>query len=321
MLQMSNQSTSHVAASTWRSFLVLTGFILIGMAAGNIISTAIAYFILSTANAHPIESLQALFITPEQVPYGWWLMMLLQGLTHIGTYLVPSILFVKWILKKDIQWFNFRPSPKRLSWLASILIAVSVMPLNSRIIEWNKNMKLPAFLSEVEIWMQQQELRLEQLTEFLVTFTGLPQLFVGLFVIGVIAAIGEEVLFRGIIQRLLTRAWANPHVAIWVAAVIFSTIHFQFYGFFPRVLLGALFGYIYYWTGNLSCAILAHFTNNALTVILYYMYNTGYISENIDKMEPASLGMCGISLLVTGALIYILRSGIERDKIIKLNNE
>lgn len=311
MLKMPYQSTSHVATSTWRSFLVLIGFILIGMAVGNIFSTAIAYFILSGTTATPVESLQALFVTPEQIPHGWWLMMLLQGFTHIGTYLIPSLLFVRWILKKDIHWFNFREAPKPVIWLASILIAISVMPLNSRIIEWNKNMKLPTFLSGVESWMQQQELRLEKLTEFLVTFTGLPQLLIALLVIGVIAAVGEEILFRGLVQRLLKRAWGNAHLAIWVSAIIFSTIHFQFYGFFPRILLGALFGYIYYWTGNISSAILAHFTNNAFTVILFYLYNEKYINENIDQMEPASWGMCLVSLFVTGILGYIIRSGVR----------
>lgn len=309
MLQMPYQSTTHVAASAWRSFLVLTGFIMIGMVAGNLISSAIAFFILSKTTDSPVESLRLLFITPEQVPDGWELLMLLQGLTHISTYLIPALVFVRWILRKNISWFTFRTAPAPSAWIISALLALSVIPLNSRIIEWNKNMKLPEFLSGLESWMLQQELRLGKLTEFLVSFTDVPHLIVALFVIAIVAAVGEEILFRGIIQRIFMRTWTNPHLAIWIAAIIFSTIHFQFYGFLPRVLLGALFGYIYYWTGNISFAILAHFVNNAFTVSLYYLYNTGYIKENVNEMEAASWSMCVLSVIVTGILIYTLRGG------------
>lgn len=308
MLQIPNQSTSHVAASTWRSFLVLSGFIMIGMVIGNVFSSSIAYFILSGTTDSAIESLQLLFISPEKIPNGWWLLMLIQGVTHISTYLIPSILFVRWILRKQTSWFTFREAPQPVAWLIAPLLALSVMPFNSQIIEWNKNMKLPSFLSEMEIWMQQQELKLEKLTEFLVTFTGLHELAVALLVICVIAAVGEEILFRGVVQRLFMRSWTNPHLAIWIAAIIFSAIHFQFYGFFPRVLLGALFGYIYYWTGNLWFAILAHFANNAITVVLYYLHNTGYITDNINEMETASWSMSLLSIVITALLIYKLRA-------------
>ena len=65
----------------------------------------------------------------------------------------------------------------------------------------------------------------------------------GLLVIALLPAIGEELVFRGILQRELWRGTLNIHVAIWVSAAIFSAIHMQFYGFVPRLLLGALFGY------------------------------------------------------------------------------
>src|SRR5690554_5832087 len=93
-----------------------------------------------------------------------------------------------------------------------------------------------------------------------------------LIVIGLIPAVGEELLFRGLVQNQIGAITKNIHVAIWLAAFLFSTFHFQFYGFVPRMFLGVLFGYLYYWSGNLFIAMLAHFINNGLTLILLYMY-------------------------------------------------
>ena len=117
--------------------------------------------------------------------------------------------------------------------------------------------------------------------------------------IGVLPAIGEEVLFRGVLQRKLTEHWVNPHLAIWVAAALFSAIHVQFYGFLPRLLLGALFGYLYYWSGSLLIAIFAHFVNNGVMVLMLYLYQRKLVDYNIEDNESVPWTAALVSLVVT----------------------
>ena len=123
------------------------------------------------------------------------------------------------------------------------------------------------------------------LTEFLTDFDSTGYFILAIFVIAVIPGIGEELLFRGFLQNILRRIFKNDHVAIWTAAIVFSAIHFQFYGFIPRVLLGALFGYLYVWTGNLLIPICAHFINNSVSLIALYIYQKGLTDIDVESTE------------------------------------
>jgi hypothetical protein len=96
----------------------------------------------------------------------------------------------------------------------------------------------------------------------------------------------------------------NPHVAIILSAAIFSFIHFQFYGFLPRMFLGILLGYMFYITGSLWTSILMHFLNNGAAVVLYYLNNKGTISIDIDHFGATdNAWLLFASALVTSGLI------------------
>src|SRR5690606_21183338 len=134
------------------------------------------------------------------------------------------------------------------------------------------------------------------------------ELILGILVIGVLAGIGEEYLFRGILQPKLHIYTGNAHAGIWLAAFIFSAIHFQFYGFLPRLMLGALFGYLYYYSGSLVYPIIAHILNNVFTVVAVYLSKLGIVEFDIEgNMEVewyyVALGL-GLFLISFRAFIY-----------------
>ena len=161
------------------------------------------------------------------------------------------------------------------------------MVANSILIEWNKEMVLPEFLGGFEKWAQSKEAQLEKLTEYLTQFGSFSNFLLAFFVIAIVPAIGEELLFRGLVQNLLMKAFGNYHVAIWLAAILFGVFHFQFYGVLPRIMLGALFGYIYVWSGRLSLAMVGHFLNNGLTLTLLYMSQIGWVDFDPSTMEES----------------------------------
>ena len=120
-------------------------------------------------------------------------------------------------------------------------------------------------------------------------------LLINLLVLAILPAIGEELTFRGVLQQLLygqlstlnvQRSTLNNHLAVWVTAFIFSFIHFQFYGFIPRLLLGALLGYALLWSGNIRYSMIMHATNNALSVLLFYLgtYVWGMTQAQLDAL-------------------------------------
>ena len=133
------------------------------------------------------------------------------------------------------------------------------------------------------------------------TFGGL---LLNLLIIALIPAVGEELTFRGVLQQGLMRKM-NPHVAIVISAAIFSFIHFQFFGFLPRLFLGLLLGYMFYITGSLWTSILMHFVNNGTVVVLYYLNNKGSISMDVEHFgEAPNSWMVTISAVVTVLLTF-----------------
>jgi membrane protease YdiL (CAAX protease family) len=188
------------------------------------------------------------------------------------------------------------------------------MPFDSLFIEWNKSIQLPSALKGLEQWMQESEEAAKKITLYFTDFKSFPQFVVALVVVAGTAAISEELLFRGVLQNILLKKWNNPHLAIWVAAFWFSFIHFQFYGLIPRMLLGAMFGYLYYWSGSLSLPIWAHFVNNGFTILMSYLYKIGVLEVNIVETDSVPLTIALPSALLS---VVIFRK-IYQDTALKI---
>ena len=298
------------------SLLVLIGFVLIGMAVGNVLAILILALFLSADASTAVTILNQLITEPNQVPSGWYAMMILQGTVHFFSYLFPALLFWFFIERKNLTNFNFREKPEPVTWFLALILVLIFIPVNSKFIEWNANMTLPDAWSGIEIWMREKEDQLAILTKFLTTYNSLSQLLIALVVVVLLPALGEEVLFRGIIQRKLFQQWGNFHVAIWVSAAIFSAIHFQFYGFLPRMLLGALFGYLYYWTGSLWVAVLAHFVNNGFVLVMVFLFNIKTLNINIEETKTMPLATVILSLFLTIAILFSIRKAGLKQKIV-----
>lgn len=227
----------------------------------------------------------------------------IQIITSIGMFIIPAIVYAKLQSKDWLGYLNIVPVPLYLV-LLTLLLALVSSPALDYSMNLNKGMKLPAFLKDLEAWMLLKEMKMEELTKLLITMSSLPVLLINLLMLAIIPAIGEELIFRGALQRIFSRWTGNYHIAIWLTAIIFSTIHFQFYGFLPRMLLGAIFGYLLVWSGSLWLPIIAHFLNNAIAVFTAYWYQSQGLS--IDKMfesQPINMPLVLVSLVLFSALL------------------
>lgn len=191
----------------------------------------------------------------------------LQLISAAGTFLLPA-LAVAWLCSNDpAGYLSMKKSPDTKVLLLTLVSMFLMSPAISLIGLLNKEMVLPPFMAPIEDWMKEQEAVAEQLTNMLLAGKGVVTLLFNLLVIAIAAGITEEFLFRGALQRVLSKWTSNHHLVIWTAAIIFSIFHMQFYGFLPRMLLGAYFGYLLYWSKNIWIPVFAHFVNNAVVVI------------------------------------------------------
>jgi membrane protease YdiL (CAAX protease family) len=143
-------------------------------------------------------------------------------------------------------------------------------------------MHLPDWLSGVEKWMTAKEDSVNRVVELIMVPDNFRAMLLNLFMIAVLPAIGEELLFRGVFQKIFYTLFKSGHLAIWITAFIFSALHLQFFGFLPRFILGLIFGYLYYWSGTLWLPVISHFVNNAVSVIAAYIQGLNTVSELPD---------------------------------------
>lgn len=227
---------------------------------------------------------------------------------HLFMFMVPAIFFAQ-ILYKGKAWSYLRmnqfPAAKFI--LPGILICILAFPFMHLVYWLNQLIPLPAYFKD----MEDQAMGL---TDAMLTMPDLKAFLLNLLVVAAIPALGEELIFRGVLQRLFIRASKRPHLGIWAAAFAFSAIHMQFEGFFPRLFLGALLGYLVYFSGSLWLAIIAHFVNNAMQIVVQFLYDRGQIPIDLENISRFPIWLSMISLILSAALVYYLYNSSTKEQ-------
>ena len=233
-------------------------------------------------------------------------LFIIQGCaTFFGLIVGPGLYLFSIERKNPFQLIDQQPF-YGLMMLITAGIVIFFMATNSIFIEWNAHLTLPEFLKGFESWAREKEEFATQITTFLTKFDSTGEFILASVVIAILPGIGEELVFRGLLQPELQRATKNIHVAIWISAIMFSAIHMQFFGFVPRVLLGALFGYLFHWSGDLRIAMFAHFVNNGFSVLMMYLNQLGMAEIDLETPEVAPWpAVVGFTILTFGLLVYL----------------
>lgn len=232
-------------------------------------------------------------------------------INHFFIFILPPIIVALFFYKK--KWISFLQlnfTPKELQiknvFYASLIIIAS-FPIAQFALWLNQQIPLPDWAKTIE------ENTNEMLKNMLAVESPF-ELFVNLIVVAVIPAFGEELLFRGFIQRNFEKWLNNPHAAVWLAAILFSTFHMQFEGFLPRMMLGALLGYSLYYSGSLWVPIVAHFIYNAIQVIAIYLYSIKVSEVDIEQIDKTPFGLIIISIIFVFSIGYYFIQINEKAK-------
>ena len=302
---------TEIPSSESKSFWVILGLLFAGFFVGQFVAT-IAMFVFLAINGAGMEVMSDPSSLYEHISLSQ--VFISQSLyTIFFTILVPWF-YMKQLAGKSLNSLFDESEVEPMPFLFTLFATVAFILVNSYIIEWNTNIQLPEFMSGFEKWAKELEETMAETTKLFTTFNNFGAFVLAFIVVAIIPGIGEELLFRGLLQNGLHRWTKNTHVAIWVSAFLFSAIHLQFYGLFPRMALGALFGYLYVWSGNLWYPIIAHITNNGLSLIVAYLYQLKIIEVDPDDPEafpvPYSIG----ALIVCSVLLFLFRNYYLKPK-------
>lgn len=254
---------------------------------------------------------------PESNPNSRTALYLMQAVYSVGTFIFTPWLFIRFREKYKARQLVFAQQNSLPLYVMVLAGVISFFYVNVYFIEWNENIRFPEALKGLEQSARQLEENARNLTEFLTRFDSFGKFLVALIVIAAIPAVGEELLFRGIVQSKVHRITGSVHAAVWISAFLFSAFHLQFYGFVPRMLLGALFGYMYVWSGNLLIPMFAHFVNNGVTVLMLYLYNSGVIKYNIEDTQSIPVTTVLIFTVITSFILYTFYKKAKAEAVLE----
>lgn len=212
----------------------------------------------------------------------------IQAFGHFGMFTAPSLFFAFQLKKPLTETLNLGTIKNQKVYLITVALVALSMPISNLLITINESIKLPESLASLELWLKEKEAMASQLTEVIAKTSSFKGLMVNLFVMAFLPAIGEELVFRGILLKYAIRFTHKIHLSVILIAILFSAIHFQFYGFLPRLFLGLILGYLFVWTGSLWVPILFHFINNGASVVAFYILTVTQSNADIDSFGSLS---------------------------------
>ena len=220
-----------------------------------ILVTFFAFLILSLAVAIPFFGFKSIINISDlnnlSDPQNIIILKYFQTVQAIGLFIIPPFILGYLFEGNMLNYLYLNKNFKSSSFLLVVILMFAMSPLVNFIGELNSKMSLPHWMSGLEQWMRNSEDEATKITEAFLNVKTIPGLAFNIFMIALLPALGEEFLFRGLIQKIFTRITKDAHWGIWISAILFSAMHMQFYGFVPRVLLGALFGYLLVWSGSM----------------------------------------------------------------------
>lgn len=233
-------------------------------------------------------------------------------INDIIMFVMPPVICAVIYSYRPAEYLRVASAPSLTPLILAVGTMICSIPMMNMIIEWNEGLSLPSSLAAMESWMREAEQRAGDTVNTLMGGSSAGSLILSILIVGVLAGFSEELFFRGGIQRLLVSGRVNPHVAIWVTAFLFSAIHLQFFGFFPRLLLGAFFGYLLYWTKNLWVPIVCHILNNSIVATVTWMTargsaTSGGLNEIGTAVSAHQLLWVTVSIIMTFMLLMTLK--------------
>lgn len=258
-----------------------------------VFSSIIGVF-LSTIGGNGLSDLRGLQIT--------------QMCSQIIGFMLPPLLYAVLVKEKPLNYLGFKELP--LWSLLGVVAMLTIIPFNGMVAEWNEGIRLPESMKGIEDMMRNIQ---DMATSVSMKMMNEGSLAINILIFGALAAIGEELLFRSVIQKALIKIFRNPHIGIIATAIVFSAFHGEFYGFFPRIVLGLLLGYMFYLSGSIWPSIFMHFANNSTIVLLFFMNNRGVIDIDVEKFGTTDNVFLIILSLITTVAIFMICNRFRRN--------
>lgn len=291
-------------------------FILMGlMGVGLIFSVAIAAGLWMVMTGTGFGSMQQEMNNPANVQ----VLRLLQLVSTFFMFFLPAYFTSLILSKRPLQLMGFH---NRFTWrelALAIVIMLTSLPLVGALSQLTQMIPLPASLEQT---FSNWEKAYEDQVKVLSRIDSFGDYLLSLVIMALAPAIFEETFFRGGMQNLLEKGTGKGWLAIGITAVLFSAIHFSFYGFIARVALGVVLGLIFHYSQSLWLSIACHFFNNALVVTQIYVLNLQgkSVDDAMKETGPLWIGVFVLFILFGLFRFYKQYCAETRERLMPLED-
>ncbi len=245
-----------------------------------VLLTLFAFFILVAAAA--AEALSMIGGIGERT-----LLLLSAILQCVIGFCLPAYLTARFASSTPLVFTGLRRGGSPKVYAGIVIVCILALPAMNQLISWNASIHFPSWASGLENTLRSWEKANSAVADKILSADGFLQMLAGVAVVGILTGFSEEFFFRGTLQTIFLQGGSRYSWAVWGTAFIFSAMHFQFFGFFPRLLMGGFFGWLVVWTGSLWPAVFAHALNNSLVVVASWAFSN---SEGFDSLGVAADG-------------------------------
>lgn len=232
-------------------------------------------------------------------------MLIASSIQALFSFILPAFIAARFVRSAPLSFLKLATNPGWVPFVGVAFGYIIALPALNQLIYWNSSITFPDSLAEWGAALTDMEENAAQASSLMLSVSSFGGLIVNLAIIALLTALAEEAFFRGAVQNIIVLK-SRPRLAIWITAIVFSTMHFQFFGFLPRLLLGAWFGYLLYWTRSLYVPVFAHFLNNGVVVVCSWLSASG-VSYDFDRLGVEESGFpLAACVSLTAFIIFIV---------------
>jgi membrane protease YdiL (CAAX protease family) len=261
--------------------------------AGIIVSSIITGIIGNMVLHVQLKDLAEVLLKPENVQVS----RLLQVLTTFFIMALPALIVTEISGGNAVERIGFNEVMSGSQAFIVVLMVIMGFFISGALSELNQMIPIT---KNATSYFQKLENEYNKQVMVLGNMKSLADFILSMFVLALVPAVFEEMLFRGSLQQIMIALTRNAFAGILITGIFFSAVHLSYYGFLPRLFLGMMLGYIFYFSKNLWLSIIAHFLNNAYSLLgMFALSRSGKLSmEALDETYPLYYGVVGIGVII-----------------------
>jgi uncharacterized protein len=304
MYKFNYQSTQNIRFSPIRSLVLLITTVLLGFFVAQI---AVMLFVLLPSSGFDKAILTEMSNNPQAIFNDAVTALATQGVFMLISFVVFPVLLLQYVFKVEFSalWHPKSNFSKQLTHLVlAITLIVLIYPLSLKCKEWVTQAAENNFFGAFGQHLLGLEKEQEVMIESMLNVHDLKGYFILLFVIAILPAFGEELVFRGILQNIFIKMKLPSIAAITLTAFLFSALHFSLTDFLARLFLGFVLGYAYHQTKNFWIPVGLHFLNNAISILYYLALQQQKTAFDIE--QKGAIPIVGVVIGSVGFVAFLV---------------